>query len=303
MTALQYPLAVEGAATRVLEWAGAGTPVLLLHGLGSSADIWRPIGPQLAARGARVLAVDLPGHGFAGKGGAFDYSVAGHAAWLAALLDGLEAPKAHLVGSSLGGLWASGFATRHESRIASLALVGAVGLQPLSEERRRWTAEYLGRMDRESVAARLRAAVCDPAVVEERLIEQAWRMNNSPGAAAGFALIADYYRSRLNADVQLERLARRRVEWPILLAWGAHDTIVPAAEARKALREVAGTTLALLTGAKHIPQLECPDSLGALLAGFTGGGPHALDRLPGVEIHRHDGTHGGRPEHEPRVSA
>jgi pimeloyl-ACP methyl ester carboxylesterase len=50
-----------------LTWGGlADRPLLLLHGVTSSAATWWRIGPALAATGRRVLAIDLPGHGMTG---------------------------------------------------------------------------------------------------------------------------------------------------------------------------------------------------------------------------------------------
>jgi pimeloyl-ACP methyl ester carboxylesterase len=54
---------------RVGDWdvryrdAGEGPPIVLVHGLGVSADYWWRNGPPLAAAGHRVLAPDLPGFG------------------------------------------------------------------------------------------------------------------------------------------------------------------------------------------------------------------------------------------------
>ncbi len=44
----------------------AGRPLLLVHGVTASAEIWWRFGPALAATGRRVVAVDLPGHGRTG---------------------------------------------------------------------------------------------------------------------------------------------------------------------------------------------------------------------------------------------
>ena len=51
----------DGARVRVVE-AGAGAPVLLIHGVGLRAEAW---GPQIADLSAdhHVIAVDMPGHG------------------------------------------------------------------------------------------------------------------------------------------------------------------------------------------------------------------------------------------------
>jgi pimeloyl-ACP methyl ester carboxylesterase len=47
-----------------VEWGAASAPpVLLIHGVTSSAGTWWRIGPAIAAAGYRVVGVDLPGHG------------------------------------------------------------------------------------------------------------------------------------------------------------------------------------------------------------------------------------------------
>ncbi|HLW23207.1 MAG TPA: alpha/beta fold hydrolase [Steroidobacteraceae bacterium] len=272
---LEYPVRAVGTVTRVMQWGMEGPLVLLLHGLGSHAGVWRAVAARLAQHDRRVVAVDLPGHGLTTKGSAFDYGLDGHVHWLDALLDALLEPggegAVHLVGSSLGGLWAAGFATQRPRRIRTLTLIGALGLAPLELERRRWTASYLERMDRSSVASRLRNAVLDPRIIEEALIEEGFRMNNSPGAADAFAALGRYYLGRINEDVQLERLAARAAPWPLLLLWGAADSIVPADAARNAAARIPGSTLRLLEGAGHIPHLECPGQVVTALAALIEG--------------------------------
>jgi N-formylmaleamate deformylase len=62
-------LTAEGAGVpfSALTWGAAGErPLLLIHGVTASAEIWWRVGPALAASGRRVVAVDLPGHGHTG---------------------------------------------------------------------------------------------------------------------------------------------------------------------------------------------------------------------------------------------
>jgi len=57
----------EGRRWHFLAWGIANDPPLLLtHGVGSSARGWWRVGPALAAAGRRVVAIDMPGHGSAG---------------------------------------------------------------------------------------------------------------------------------------------------------------------------------------------------------------------------------------------
>ena len=56
--------AIDGDVTlHAYEWEGAGRPMLLVHGLASNARMWDGVAEELSARGHRVVAVDLRGHG------------------------------------------------------------------------------------------------------------------------------------------------------------------------------------------------------------------------------------------------
>lgn len=99
---------------------------LLLHGLGWTGELWRPVLPHLDGAKLCLLAPDLPGHGrSAGAGGA--YSLEAIADQLAGLLD----EPAEVVGSSWGGALALALAVRHPGRVKRLLLLDG-GYFPLS---------------------------------------------------------------------------------------------------------------------------------------------------------------------------
>lgn len=112
----------HAALSLYYESQGSGdTPVLLLHGLGSSSADWELQLPAFAAR-YRVLTLDLPAHGRspAPRG---PLTVEGMAAAVAALLAQLELPPVHLVALSLGGCVALTLALDHPGYVRSLTLV------------------------------------------------------------------------------------------------------------------------------------------------------------------------------------
>jgi pimeloyl-ACP methyl ester carboxylesterase len=83
-------------------------PVLLIHGITSSAEAWWRVGPALAASGRRVVAVDQAGHGLTGhwtghrrfRDNAKDIAAFARAA-------GLERPDLQVVGHSWGAMTAA----------------------------------------------------------------------------------------------------------------------------------------------------------------------------------------------------
>ena len=92
-----------------LAWGSAADrPLVLIHGVTASARIWWRVGPALAATGRRVVAVDLPGHGFTGHWTGrhrFRETAADVAAWLRAT--GLATPDVQIVGHSWGAMTAA----------------------------------------------------------------------------------------------------------------------------------------------------------------------------------------------------
>ena len=62
----RIPLASRGVTLHVIDWGGDGTPLLLLHGLSSSARIWDLAAPLLTGR-FRVVAADQRSHGLSDR--------------------------------------------------------------------------------------------------------------------------------------------------------------------------------------------------------------------------------------------
>ncbi len=104
---------------------GDGPPLLLLHGFTGSSQTWDPFLARFAAR-FRVLAVDLPGHGRTDAPRDPErYAAERLVADLVALLDALDAPRARVLGYSLGGRLALHLAVTAPERVAALVLESA----------------------------------------------------------------------------------------------------------------------------------------------------------------------------------
>jgi pimeloyl-ACP methyl ester carboxylesterase len=110
---------------------GRGEPVMLIHGMPVSLEVWGATLEPLAAE-FQVLAMDLPGFGQSSKVAL--PRLEDFADWLARLLDQLALERVHVVGHSFGGLVALDFCMEHRARVRSLVLVDAVGLGPYTGE-------------------------------------------------------------------------------------------------------------------------------------------------------------------------
>ncbi|MNM77378.1 putative non-heme bromoperoxidase BpoC [compost metagenome] len=103
--------------------SGAGSPVLLLHGLGNSGRAWAPQASALLSLGHRVIVSDLLGHGASSEA---PEGITAHAQALEmlALLDHLGLESTHLIGLSLGGMVALEMACHAPEAVQQLVVAG-----------------------------------------------------------------------------------------------------------------------------------------------------------------------------------
>jgi haloalkane dehalogenase len=136
--------------------AGAGSPVVFLHGNPMSSRVWREVLPDVAER-ARCLAPDLIGMGDSGKPD-IAYRFADHARYLDAWFEALALRDAVLVGYDWGGSLAMDWAARHPSRVRGL-VVFETFLRPM--QWKEWSPK----------GAELFRALRTPAVGEKMVLE------------------------------------------------------------------------------------------------------------------------------------
>jgi pimeloyl-ACP methyl ester carboxylesterase len=114
----------SGARARTAKSApAAGRPLILVHGLLLSQEMHRPLAKALAARGNRVITVDLLGHGKSDRPrDMWRYSIGAFAEQLLALMDHLELDEAAVMGTSLGANTALEVAARAPDRLRGMVL-------------------------------------------------------------------------------------------------------------------------------------------------------------------------------------
>ena len=120
---------VRGVAVRYFA-AGAGPPVMLVHGLGGAARNWAAVAPALAER-HRVLVPDLPGHGGSAAIPALP-NLAPFAEVVHAIAEREEALPAVVAGHSLGGVVAVRHALRYPDDTTAIVLLGSAGISSSS---------------------------------------------------------------------------------------------------------------------------------------------------------------------------
>ncbi len=221
------PVTIEAGGTRLryLELGdGEGPAVVLIHGFGGDLNGWLFNQPVLA-ESARVIALDMPGHGGSGKDVAAP-DVDGLAASVAAFLDALGLESAHLVGHSLGGAVAVALAAAGRAR--SLTLISPAGLG--DEIAMDYIESFIAAKRRKQLKETLGALFADPELVTRDMIEEVLRFKRLDGVQAALETIAStVFAGGTQARSVRDELAGLDV--PVQILWGREDRIVPVAHA------------------------------------------------------------------------
>jgi pimeloyl-ACP methyl ester carboxylesterase/putative sterol carrier protein len=266
----------DGLRTVYLE-AGAGPPVVLLHGLGATNASFLPTLWELA-RDHRVVAPDLPGHGDTAKP-VRAYHAAFFARWLRAFLDALGIEKAHMVGNSMGGRVAIELALRHPRRVDRVALLMP---SPAFIRNREWVrlvrilrpelALLPVPVSHRQVVRAIRSMFSQPSRLPHAWYEAAAdefiRVFSTPrGRIAFFSSARQIYLEEPHGDDgfwdRLPALSR-----PAMFVWGERDRLVPARFARHVEAALPRSTSVVLDDCGHVPQYEMPERTHALVRDF-----------------------------------
>jgi pimeloyl-ACP methyl ester carboxylesterase len=247
---------------------GAGTPLVLLHGVGSAARSWKHQLQGLSDR-LRVIAWDAPGYGGSSTLAPDEPRPDDYAAALGIFLRELGIERLHLVGHSLGCIIAARYAWRHPERIASLTLASiATGHAQLPEEER--ARLRAGRLDdlavlgprgmAEKRGPRLLSPAADDATRRDVIETMAGVRPDGYRQAVWMLSNAD-----TRADVR-ELPAQMRVHF----IYGDADAITTPEQNQSVARERPGAPVRVLRGAGHALYLEQPQAFNdALLRSIT----------------------------------
>jgi pimeloyl-ACP methyl ester carboxylesterase len=268
MTVRTRSVRVDGGDV-VLAEAGAGRPLVLIHGLGGTFRYWldtvRRISPA-----ARVLAVDVPGFGGSDPASRpFDLLAAGER--VLAACEAIGARRPVLVGHSLGGPIAALVAERYPERVAGVVLVGSTGLSPQRAWRRHFLLPVMhAALRHPRTWERLLAehATARRIVFHELLADPAALDPSDARMLVGGASLARQLDDSLEASLACDLRGRLPgLPVPLGIVWGELDATLPRADADLASRLRPDAPLRIVRGVGHMPMLERPAEFAEALAG------------------------------------
>jgi pimeloyl-ACP methyl ester carboxylesterase len=245
----------------VLEGTGRGPPILLVHGLGGSANGFYKVLSGLSKRFSRVIALDLPGNGFSPlpEGGAL--SLLQLFEVLAAFCAQVVRAPAYVVGNSLGGAMSITLAHRHPEHVRALALVAPAGARVPEERLKELFLAMQCETNAQAVALTRRLFHRAP-IGALLLSSELRKVYGSPAVRAIF--------SELRSTDFLEPEVLASVSMPTLLLWGGSEKLLPYEGIDYFRAHLPKTArIDVVPGFGHVPQMERPGELIRHLSTFA----------------------------------
>jgi pimeloyl-ACP methyl ester carboxylesterase len=267
-----------GGVGSFLRDQGSGPVVLCMHGMWGSSFLYRKVIRELARRGLRGVAFDLPGFGFAERPADYDYSWTGLGRFAAAAVEALELDRFHLVVHDIGGPVGFELAGRLRDRVASLTIfntmidvtsfsppwsmqpfrhrgVGELWLRGLNRPMFRLLMGLQGVADRSAVSA----------------AELGAYLELMRGADGGRAFLRVMRSTERTPEKQaLYRSAVRDVPYPVQVVWAADDPALKVGVYGEQARRAAGLSSIELMPGKHFPHEDQPALMAEHVARLAG---------------------------------
>jgi pimeloyl-ACP methyl ester carboxylesterase len=246
--------------------AGAGDPVLLLHGSGPGVSAWanwQKTIPGLA-REFRVLAPDIVGYGATSRPDDVRYSLRTWTDHVLGFMDALGLERVSLVGNSLGGRLSLALAEEHADRVARMVLMGSPGVGMTVTDGLKALRGYQPSMDN------MRALLLDYFAVDKTIITEALvRIRYEASVETYDAYRAMFFDPRhAGNDLAITEEQVRRIHTPALLVHGREDKVVPPEVSWTMVNLLPDADLHVFAHCGHWTQIERAAEFTELVAAF-----------------------------------
>jgi 3-oxoadipate enol-lactonase len=245
--------------TLIYDDAGTGTPVVLVHGLGGTGNVF---GAQVAALSPsfRVVVPDLRGCGRSGKA---PVSIEALVADVVELIESADLKSVHLVGHSLGSVLVQRLALEHPKLVRGIALIGPIQTAPEAAK----------------TAIRDRAALARTAGMAG-IADATVRAGTSPETKSKHPELAAFVRELVMRQdpetyaqtcemiIGLEPAAIETLRIPALVITGDQDATSPPATAKGIADKIPGATYVELPECGHWTPIEKATAVNELLLQF-----------------------------------
>lgn len=256
---------IPGVPRIAYDEAGAGPPVLFLHGIGGNRTNW---GEQLLACATTNHAIAWDARGY---GRSEDYeghlNFAHFADDVVRLLDHLAIPLITLVGLSMGGRISQDFYFRYPERVRAMVLCDTFpGTTPTLPPEK--MDEFINLRKGPLIAGKSLREMAEP--LARTLISENGKPEHFQRLVTSIvALHKESYIKTIEATTRYNRrVDLSKIAVPVQLIYGAEDKLTPPEIGRKMQQKISGAELAIVDGAGHLVNIERGAEFNIILQGF-----------------------------------
>lgn len=258
---------INGMRGRYLEAGTGENAIIMIHGLGGSAEQWIMNIEPLSSAGYRVFCLDMPGCGKSDPHYNNDYSLKSLAEYINCFSQEMKLEKFYLVGLSMGGAMCLRYTLDFPQKVKKLVLVGSAGLGArMAFVFRILTLPLIDKvpaiMTKSQFRTFVRSMVFDASVISDEVIEFYYPLLKRKTNREAFikTLKTNCSILGLRNIVKKEVIENiDKINIPVLVIWGKQDKHMPIQNAYNGVKKMPSAKLILFDKCKHNPQFEKPE--------------------------------------------
>ena len=251
---------IDGNTIRYVEEGNSTKNLLLIHGLGASAERWEHVIPQFA-KNYRVLVPDLIGFGLSDKP-VVDYTTDYLSEFIRKFLKKLGIDSVSIIGSSLGGQIGAEFTYQNNSMVEKLVLISPSGIMKHSTPA--LDAYVMAALyPSDSSASNAFQIMSGSKNIDKKTIKGFVQRMKLPNAKMAFM---STLLGLKDAEIISEKLVS--IKSPTLIIWGENDPIIPIKYAQSFVSEIDDCRFVKMENCGHTPYVESPDKFFKIVSDF-----------------------------------
>ena len=254
-------ISINGNNIRYLESGESEKTIVLVHGLGASAERWEFVIPEFSKH-YRVIVPDLIGFGYSDKP-LVDYTTEFFSDFLSSFFQELGLNKTNIIGSSLGGQIIVKYASDQLHTIDHLVLVSPSGIMKSSTPA--LDAYIMAALypDIESAKNAFEMMAGGTRQVQQKVIEDFVKRMKLPNAKMAFmSTLLGLKNSELTTN------SLKKISVPTLIIWGEHDPVIPIKYADEFVSSIQDCRFYMMDNSGHTPYVDDPKMFAKLVLDF-----------------------------------
>jgi pimeloyl-ACP methyl ester carboxylesterase len=254
-------ISVEGNKIRYLKAGNSKKNLILIHGLGASAERWEYVIPKFSKQ-FTVFVPDLIGFGQSDKPNV-DYTTDFFAKFIYSFLQTLGIDKITLIGSSLGGQIAIEYAVNHQDTLNKLVLVSPSGAMKQSTPALDAYVMAALYPDHEIAKNAFAMMTGNNKEINHEIVESFVQRMKLPNAKFAFmsTLLGLKHAPEITTKLEV-------IEVPTLVVWGELDPVIPVKYAKDFVKKIRDCRFYQMQNCGHTPYVENPDGFYKIVLGF-----------------------------------